>query len=87
MLGYGDIEILTASELGVNLFRQISQPIRFKTAMLDAKERLEKEQAGGGRQPGKDAAALLEQLNSLRQHGVLTEAEFQAKKAGLLKKL
>jgi uncharacterized membrane protein YdbT with pleckstrin-like domain len=38
MFNYGDIEILTASELGVNLFKQIADPIRFKTAMLDAKE-------------------------------------------------
>ncbi len=38
---YGDIEILTASELGVNLFKRIDHPVEFKTAMLNAKEKLE----------------------------------------------
>src|SRR5512140_2119762 len=40
MFGYGDIEILTASELGVNLFHEIANPVGFKTAMLNAKERM-----------------------------------------------
>ncbi len=40
MMDYGDIEILTASELGVNRFRRISHPIAFKTAMLNAKEQM-----------------------------------------------
>jgi uncharacterized membrane protein YdbT with pleckstrin-like domain len=34
---YGDIEILTASETGDNLFKRIGDPIKFKTAMLNAK--------------------------------------------------
>lgn len=90
MLDYGDIEILTASELGVNKFRQIGQPIKYKAAMINAKEKLEQ-----GRQPAKAAAVqpernvvtLLAQLDELRQHGVLTEAEFQSKKAELLKRV
>jgi uncharacterized membrane protein YdbT with pleckstrin-like domain len=40
MLDYGDIEILTASELAVNRFKRISHPIAFKTAMLNAKEQM-----------------------------------------------
>jgi uncharacterized membrane protein YdbT with pleckstrin-like domain len=43
LFGYGDIEILTASELGVNKFARIKDPVGFKTAMLDAKESLESE--------------------------------------------
>src|SRR5215467_3767574 len=38
LLGYGSIEILTASELGVSKFNNIGRPIRLKTAMLNAKE-------------------------------------------------
>jgi hypothetical protein len=38
--GYGSIEILTASELGVSKFNKIGSPIRLKTAMLNAKENL-----------------------------------------------
>jgi uncharacterized membrane protein YdbT with pleckstrin-like domain len=37
VFGYGDVEILTASELGANLFRRIGNPIGFKTAMINAK--------------------------------------------------
>ena len=40
ILDYGDVEILTASELGVNLFQRIGHPIKFKTAMLNQKEAL-----------------------------------------------
>ena len=38
VFNYGDIEILTASEFGINRFTRISRPIAFKTAMLNAKE-------------------------------------------------
>jgi hypothetical protein len=87
LFDYGDIEILTASELGVNLFRRIGRPIRFKTAMLNAKERLEREQASGGKRQEPDVPALIAQLDGLRKQGVLTEEEFQKKKAELLAKL
>lgn len=97
LYGYGNVEILTASELGVNLFRKIGNPIRFKTTMLNAKSRLEMEQAGAflDKVNGVEAAettsneipALLERLGALREKGVLTEEEFQKKKAELLAKL
>lgn len=86
LLDYGDIEILTASELGANLFRRIGRPIRFKTAMLNAKERLETGQASGGKRQELDVPALIAQLDGLRKQGVLTEEEFQKKKAELLTK-
>ncbi|MBN2001781.1 MAG: PH domain-containing protein [Anaerolineae bacterium] len=47
LLDYGDIEILTASELGVNRFAHVAQPIHLKTAMLNAKEKLGHDQAVG----------------------------------------
>jgi len=87
LLDYGDIEILTASELGANLFRRIGRPIRFKTAMLNAKAKLETEQASGGRRQELDVPTLIAQLDGLRKQGVLTEEEFQKKKAELLTKL
>jgi uncharacterized membrane protein YdbT with pleckstrin-like domain len=42
LFGYGDIEILTASEAGINDFRRIANPLEFKRAILEAKERLER---------------------------------------------
>jgi uncharacterized membrane protein YdbT with pleckstrin-like domain len=37
---YGDVEILTANETGANVFHQISSPLKFKLAMMKAKEDL-----------------------------------------------
>lgn len=89
LFDYGDVEILTASELGANLFQQIGDPIRFKTAMLNAKERLGHEELGQAAGPrlGRDVPTLIAELDALRQQGVLTEQEFQQKKAELLSKL
>jgi len=87
LLDYGDLEILTASELGVNRFTHVGQPIHFKTAMLNAKEKLEHGQAGLGRRSGVDIAGPIEQLDNLRGQGLLTEEEFQQQKAQVLAKL
>jgi membrane protein YdbS with pleckstrin-like domain len=38
---YGDVEILTASEIGMNVSKRIEGPVRFKIAMLNAKRELE----------------------------------------------
>jgi uncharacterized membrane protein YdbT with pleckstrin-like domain len=38
MFNYGNIKILTASELGKNPFRMVGDPIAFRRAMLNAKE-------------------------------------------------
>ncbi|MEP7357580.1 MAG: PH domain-containing protein [Anaerolineales bacterium] len=91
MLDYGDVQILTASELGVNRFNKIAEPIRFKTAMLNAKNKLDQPMYAA---PPAQAAptsqsvpALIAQLDGLRQQGLLTDAEFQAKKAQLLAKM
>jgi uncharacterized membrane protein YdbT with pleckstrin-like domain len=88
ILDYGNIEILTASELGVNKFTYIGRPIQYKTAMLNAKEKLEHSPAEpAAARPSANPADLLAQLDLLRQHGVLSEEEFQAKKAELLKRM
>ena len=40
LLGYGTVQIITGSDIGVNRFHRISNPVRFKRAMLNAKEQL-----------------------------------------------
>lgn len=88
MFGYGDIEILTASELGVNLFHQIAEPIEFKTAMLNAKERMGYDEMGGAAHATPaDIPSMIEKLDNLRKRGILSEQEFQQKKADLLAKM
>jgi uncharacterized membrane protein YdbT with pleckstrin-like domain len=87
MFGYGDVEILTASELGVNMFHQIANPVEFKTEMMNAKERLGFEELGMAAHALEDIPTMIEKLDVLRRRGVLTEAEFQQKKAELLAKM
>jgi uncharacterized membrane protein YdbT with pleckstrin-like domain len=87
LFDYGDVEILTASEMGVNLFKRIGDPVKFKTAMLNAKEKLGYEGTGPAAQPTEDIPALIARLDDLRQKGILTEAEFQNKKKELLAKM
>jgi uncharacterized membrane protein YdbT with pleckstrin-like domain len=47
ILGYGDIEVLTAAAgAGINFLKQIRKPLQFKQAMVNAKEDLERELGG-----------------------------------------
>ncbi|HEX9330748.1 MAG TPA: PH domain-containing protein [Anaerolineales bacterium] len=87
LFGYGDIEILTASEIGVNLFKRIAEPVKFKTAMLNAKEELGFAEIGGVPRPAEDIPSLIAKLDDLRKKGILSEEEFQKKKAELLEKM
>jgi uncharacterized membrane protein YdbT with pleckstrin-like domain len=87
MFDYGDIEILTASELGVNLFQRIGNPVRFKTAMLNAKEDMGFDEIGVHSQPAEDIPAMIAKLDQLRKQGTLSNEEFQRKKSELLAKM
>ncbi len=84
---YGNVEILTASELGINQFQRIGDPVHFKTAMLNAKEKLGFEENNIRHAPAEDVPSLIAKLDELRKQGILSEEEFKAKKAELLAKL
>jgi hypothetical protein len=106
LLGYGTVEIITGSDIGANSFRRISNPVRFKREMLNAKERLHEAVPPAKRdevlpladatesitpESGAQAATtipdLIVELAELRQQGLITEEEFQAKKKELLDRL
>jgi uncharacterized membrane protein YdbT with pleckstrin-like domain len=87
LFDYGDVEILTASETGDNLFRRIGDPIKFKTAMLNAKEKLGYEGTGTHAQHAENIPEQIAELDALRKQGIVTDAEFQAKKKELLAKM
>lgn len=89
LLDYGDIEILTASEIGVNKLEKIAQPVKFKTEMLNQKEALgiDEHPAGGRMKQHDDIPSMIAELDDLRKQGVLTEVEFQQKKQDLLAKM
>ncbi len=85
LFNYGDIEILTGSEIGVNRLSRIAEPLRFKQVMLDQKAALGEhpllEAPGGG-----ETEAILAQLEALRRSGLLSDQEFEEKRQALLKR-
>ncbi|HLF25827.1 MAG TPA: PH domain-containing protein [Anaerolineae bacterium] len=89
ILGYGDLEIVTGSDIGVNKLNRLRDPISFKTAMLDQKAQLGGEY--GERTPDtssdRDVPKLIADLDELRRRGLLSDAEFNEKKAQLLSQL
>jgi uncharacterized membrane protein YdbT with pleckstrin-like domain len=93
LLGYGDLEILTGSEIGVNLLKRIADPVLFKTEMLNQKEGMNELDAFEARAKrtltaeapsAGDIPELIAELDELRKKGLITSAEFEAKKAKLL---
>ncbi len=91
LFGYGNVEILTASEMGSNLFNFIGDPVAFKKVMMDAKNQLgmNKESGMTFRNVVKEQTIpdLIEELNALRIKGILTEEEFRDKKKDLLSRM
>ena len=89
IFNYGDVEILTASELGANNFRRIARPIHFKTTLLNAKEKLDRgyDSESEATDDTDQIVDLIAKLDDLRDKGVITEEEFNQKKADLLAKM
>jgi uncharacterized membrane protein YdbT with pleckstrin-like domain len=96
MLGYGNVEILTGSEIGVNLLKRITDPVHFKTEMLNQKEGMNEMDAfeskakrtlNAAAPSAGDVPELIGELDELRKKGLITDAEFQAKKAKLLSQI
>lgn len=88
ILSYGDLQIVTGSDVGVNKLTRLREPVKFKTAMLDAKARLGEEYGEQMREAGdRDVPKLIEELDALRKKGLISDAEFNEKKAKLLSQL
>jgi uncharacterized membrane protein YdbT with pleckstrin-like domain len=96
LLGYGTVQIITGSDIGVNMFRRISNPVRFKREMLNAKEHLHMDERpapvevpleAGPPSERANITDLLVELAELRQRGILSEEEFQRKKQELLDRI
>ncbi|KPV50857.1 hypothetical protein SE17_24495 [Kouleothrix aurantiaca] len=98
MFDYGTIEILTASDVGINQMRRIAHPLEFKRAMLEAKHHFNR--GFGYFDPGMvaysqpappntppDIQQTLQKLADLRDQGLLSVDEFEAKKRDLLSRI
>ncbi len=90
IFNFGDVEILTANEEGINRMRAIRGPVDFKRALQDARARydgyLDRGPVHAYDNP-RDVRAVLEQLAALRDRGILSPAEFEAKKRELLARI
>ncbi|WP_129632625.1 PH domain-containing protein [Candidatus Oscillochloris fontis] len=97
MMNFGTVEILTASDDGVNVMDRIEDPLEFKKAMLDAKHNHERgygyldPQNYPAAQPRASAPGeiqgMLEELAMLRERGILSPEEFESKKRELLSRI
>ncbi len=88
MFDYGTIEILTASEQGINRMDRIAHPLQFKKAMLDARSRYDRYLDRSPVQAyDNNVQTTLTQLAALHANGVLNDAEFEAKKREVLKRI
>jgi uncharacterized membrane protein YdbT with pleckstrin-like domain len=107
MFGFGDLDVLTASESGIEKLRMLRDAKAFKKAMLEAKHELEIEITRPTMPPvraaepapvaappptpevdtANEVADALGRLGALRDQGIITPEEFEAKKAELLARL
>jgi len=88
ILNYGDLEILTASDIGVNRLDLIAHPVRFKLTMLDQKTAHEgTEIVVEPKEEKEDIPSALERLSELKDKGLITQEEYEAKKKDLLSRM
>lgn len=96
LLNFGDIEIISGSESGIDVFRRIADPIGFKKEFLNQKETLASQDAFDERvgrvlsaeaPSAGDVPELIAELDELRQKGVITDVEFEEKKQRLLARI
>jgi uncharacterized membrane protein YdbT with pleckstrin-like domain len=83
MFNFGTISVLTASgNEGVNVIDRIEAPLEFQRTLLEAKHRYER---GGAVDDvrSSDDARVLQELTNLYERGVLTAAEYEAKRQAL----
>jgi uncharacterized membrane protein YdbT with pleckstrin-like domain len=96
LLGYGDLEILTAAETEVDVFTMLADARDFKKEMLNQKFALESDMARPtisspplrtAEMSREGATDLLARLAELRDKGAITAEEYEAKKRDLLERI
>jgi uncharacterized membrane protein YdbT with pleckstrin-like domain len=95
MLGSGDLVIESAGEMGQQHFSNVRKPSAVQNEIYRQMEdnenrkfdRIGERQASVSPVAGLSVPEQIQQLDALRQQGLLTDAEFQAKKAQLLDRM
>jgi len=84
LLGYGQISIMTASEVGLNHMSFLKNPVEFKRVMMDAKRDLSAalpEERVLGR---KSIAERMADLESLKKQGLIRDEEYESKRKKII---
>jgi len=87
ILGYGDVEVDTASEHGATRFRNIRRPLEFKNAIVGAAEAYRARRFGPPVAAGPSGAERLRQLKALFDDGLISAEEFEAKRRKLMEEI
>ena len=87
MLGYGDLQILTANEASGMTFHKLGDPVGFKRQVLQVRTAEMAEGPGLGAAAVGDPIAQIQRLGELRAKGVITEEEFLEKKKALMERI
>ena len=87
LLGYGDVQILTANEASGMTFHKLQDPVAFKRQILQVRTAEMAEGPGLGAASVSDPIAQIQRLGELRAQGTITEEEFQAKKKALMDRI
>jgi len=81
---YGDIEIITGSEIGVNKLTGIADPFAFKRALLNAKLQFHDPDDAPRRAFVDDQSHLLTALTDLRNSGIISDDEFDERRTQIM---
>jgi len=84
LLGSGNLTIESGGEHGMNRFVFIQHPEKVQNEIYKAMEAYEKTLRGNVAAPADDIPAQIEKLAALRDKGIVTSEEFEAKKKELL---
>jgi uncharacterized membrane protein YdbT with pleckstrin-like domain len=93
ILGYGDLAIITGSDMGTNVLKRLAKPVEFKKTLLEQKSKLSDGDDLGPRKTApvesdeEDPLKKISQLDELRKSSAISEVEYQQAKAKLLAKL
>jgi uncharacterized membrane protein YdbT with pleckstrin-like domain len=92
ILGYGDLSIITGSDIGTNVLKRLAKPVEFKKTLLEQKTKLSDGEDLGPRKTAtegddEDPLKKIAKLDDLRKSGAISEVEYQQAKAKLLAKL
>jgi uncharacterized membrane protein YdbT with pleckstrin-like domain len=87
VIGAGDLMIESAGERGQESFTDIPKPSRVQNTIYAEVERAKARDADRAAGHTLSIPEQIDKLDELRQRGVLTQAEFDAKKAQLLDRL